>query len=201
MPRPSNTLQRRSQITQAMLTVMAKDGYERASIAAIARSAGLAPGLVHYHFRNKQEILLAVIAQLREQVRARYEARLESAGDDPLEHLFALVDAHVALGPDADQQAVAAWVAIGAEAVSQASVRAAYADAITASQAELAQLFAACLRRAERDTDDADRFAAAVLATIEGAYQLAAGAPEAIPQGFAAPTLRRMIYGLLAEER
>lgn len=204
MPRPSNTEQRRSEIAQAMLSIMARDGYERASIAAIARCAGLAPGLIHYHFRNKQEILLAVIDELRGRVRARYRARLTRASDDPpdpVDRLFALVDAHVALDQDADQDAVAAWVAIGAEAVSQANIRAAYADAIAASKAELVELFAACLRGAGRPIDDADRFAVAVLATIEGAYQLAAAAPDAIPAGFAAPTLRRMIHGLLAEEQ
>ena len=30
----------------------------------IAREASLAPGLVHYHFTNKQEILVALVEQI-----------------------------------------------------------------------------------------------------------------------------------------
>lgn len=58
MARPTNTDARRAEIVEAMLRVMARRGYARASIAAIAEEAGLTAGLVHYHFRNKQAILL-----------------------------------------------------------------------------------------------------------------------------------------------
>jgi len=64
MARPSNTDQRREQITRALQAVMAKKGYDRASISEIAAAAGLAAGLVHYHFDSKLEILLAVLDRL-----------------------------------------------------------------------------------------------------------------------------------------
>ena len=198
MARPSNTRERRTQIAEAMLTVMASDGYERASIAAIARTAGLAPGLIHYHFRSKQDILLAVIEQIEMRVRERYRTRVDQCGDEPRERLFALIDAHVALGPDADERAVAAWVNIGAEAVSQPRIRDAYAAVVEDSLTELSELFAACLRHAGQSVEPADRYAAAVMAAIEGAYQLAAVAPGSIPRGFAAPTLRQFVDGLLS---
>ena len=56
MARPSNTEERRQQIVEGLLRVMAERGYERASIAEIAKAAGLSPGLVHYHFTEKQEL-------------------------------------------------------------------------------------------------------------------------------------------------
>ena len=56
MSRPSNTEARRGQIVDAMVQVLAREGYEGASVQAVARVAGLAPGLVHYHFRRKLEI-------------------------------------------------------------------------------------------------------------------------------------------------
>jgi TetR/AcrR family transcriptional repressor of bet genes len=197
MARPSNTEERRAQIADGLLTVMAADGYERASIASIAAAAKLSPGLVHYHFKNKQDILLLAIERLRERVHERYQARLEKAGDTPLEQLFAFVDAHVALGDDADENAVAAWVAVGAEAVIQMRVREAYARVVQDMHATLKRSIAACLRHNGRSTRDAGRYAAAILAAIEGAYQLAATAPGAVPRGFAAPTFRRMLRGLL----
>ena len=73
MPRPSNTEERQAQITGALMKVMAKRGYDGASVADIAKAARLTPGLVHYHFKSKQEILLAALRDLV----ARHDANLE----------------------------------------------------------------------------------------------------------------------------
>ncbi|HEY3497153.1 MAG TPA: helix-turn-helix domain-containing protein, partial [Polyangiaceae bacterium] len=64
MTRASNSAERRGQIVEGLLAVMAREGYEGASIQAIGRAAGLAPGLVHYHFDTKQEILVELIETL-----------------------------------------------------------------------------------------------------------------------------------------
>jgi len=176
---------------------MSRDGYERASIASIARAAELSPGLVHYHFANKEAILFAVIEQLRQGVRARYEARLDHAVD-PMDRLLAYVDAHVALGKDAEPRAVAAWVTIAAEAVGQPGVRELYAAAVREALAELRELVGNCLKHAGKPRRDTRAMAAAILSAIEGAYQLSAAAPDVLPSGFAAPALRKMIRGLLA---
>ena len=40
---------------QILLAVVATNGYERATIQLIAKQAGLAPGLVHYPFKDKRE--------------------------------------------------------------------------------------------------------------------------------------------------
>jgi TetR/AcrR family transcriptional repressor of bet genes len=199
MARPSNTAERRAQITGALLAVMARTGYERATIASIAREAGLTPGLVHYHFDSKEEILVTAVERLRDTVRARYEARVDRAGDAPIERLFAFVDAHVSRGSDDDPSAVAAWVVVGAQAISQPAVRELYAGVIEESLAELRRLFAACLREVNGNARDARAYAAAVMSAIEGAYQLSAGAPGALPEGFAAPTLEKMVRGLLGQ--
>ena len=44
--------------------MIARHGYEKATIQAIAAQAGLAPGLIHYHFKNKQEILVSLIGTM-----------------------------------------------------------------------------------------------------------------------------------------
>lgn len=73
MARTPNTEARRAEITRALLTVIAQHGYERATIQSIAAQAGLAPGLIHYHFKSKQEILVSLIEMMAGVARARYE--------------------------------------------------------------------------------------------------------------------------------
>lgn len=52
----------RERILEAAFTVLSREGYENASIKQIAEEAGVAQGLVHYHFKSKQQLVLAVLA-------------------------------------------------------------------------------------------------------------------------------------------
>src|SRR6185503_18176636 len=110
MARPSNTAERRSQITGALVKVMAKQGYDGASIADVARVAKLTPGLVHYHFKSKQEILLAVLEELVERHLSKLDARLALETDGARAQLSAFIDFHLGLGADADPEALACWI-------------------------------------------------------------------------------------------
>lgn len=49
-------------ILQAAFTVLSRQGYENTSIKDIAEEAGVAQGLIHYHFKSKQQLVLAVLA-------------------------------------------------------------------------------------------------------------------------------------------
>lgn len=200
MPRPANTEARREEIVAALLRVLAERGWAAATTAEIARAAGLAPGLVHYYFASKQEILLALVERLTATLEARFERRRLRAGDDPRARLFALLDAHVAQGDDADPAAVASWAAIGAEAGHQPEVREVYARAVGGQLDALDALVSATLRQEGREVRGARRIAAGLLAAIEGAYRIAASAPGVLPDGFAAPTIRRIAEGLLASQ-
>ncbi len=192
MARPSNTNARRAEIVEGLLQVMSAKGYERATITEIAAAAGLASGLVHYHFENKQQILVALVERLAATVSKRYGAPRES----PRAQLLALVDAHLALGDDADPRAVAAWVVIGAEAISQREVRDVYSAALERVRAEIERLLGAWRFELGLDPRPAKAGAAAILCAIEGAYQLSAGAPTLLPEGSAAPTVRSLCEAL-----
>ena len=65
MPRTPNTAVRRRQIVDGLCRVMAREGYGHATVQAIAAEAGLAPGLIHYHFADKREILVELVETLR----------------------------------------------------------------------------------------------------------------------------------------
>lgn len=182
----------------ALLSVMAERGYEGASIQAIARRAALAPGLIHYHFANKQEILLEAIRQLTELFDRRYQALARRAAT-PRERLRAFIDARLARGEGASPDAVAAWVTVGAEAVRQPEVKAAYQEVIRAQRALLEALVrdhagGALTAREVRN------LCGVVLAAIEGAFQLSVSARDVMPTGYAAPTLMALVEGRLRGE-
>ena len=64
MSRRPNTDKRRAEIVKALLAAMAEHGYEKATIQLIAQKAGMAPGLLHYHFASKREMLLELVKAL-----------------------------------------------------------------------------------------------------------------------------------------
>jgi TetR/AcrR family transcriptional repressor of bet genes len=200
MARPSNSEERRGQIVDGLLEVMARQGYAQATVAAIGKAAGLTPGLLHYHFETKQDILVALVERLTGALALRVEARLAAAKDTPRAQLHAFLEAYVGLGEDADPRAVAAWVVVGAEAVREPQVRALYTQAVGTTLARLRELLGACLREEGRGTRHVGRMAAGLLSAIEGAYRVSAAAPGVLPEGFAAPTLRRMADGMLDAE-
>ncbi|WP_433556375.1 TetR/AcrR family transcriptional regulator [Pseudonocardia xinjiangensis] len=56
---------RRKQIVAAAIETIAEFGYARASFAQIARRAGLSsPGLISYHFANKDDLIGQVVAEI-----------------------------------------------------------------------------------------------------------------------------------------
>jgi len=204
MARPSNRAERRLELAVAFGRLLAERGYAGATMAELARASGLRQGLVHYHFESKQEILLALLEHLAQGLEARVAART-TTNSTPREALLAYIDAHVALGDDADPTAVAAWVTLGVEAVRQPEVREAYARAVDAELSRLEVLVAAALAdqavggASPRGLGgalhglDARALAAGIYATIQGAYHLASTVPARVPVGFAAAVLRQWL--------
>lgn len=196
MPRPSNTLERRREIALALARVMARSGYDGATVAAVAREAGIAAGGVHYHFKSKAEILLDLVARVVETAQERIAARTARAGT-ARERLLAVLDGLLDLGEDADEEAVALWALIGAEAVRNEDVRAAYGEWIERIHDVLRRSFAEACRAEGRSAAGAARTASALVALVEGFYAVSAGAPQVLPRGGAAPSARRIALSLL----
>src|SRR5688500_4811014 len=106
MARPSNTEERRHQILDALLRVMARKGYDGAAVTDVAAEAGLTPGLVHYHFENKLEILIELLRRLVARHEEALDRALEAADRSPPAQLAAFIDFHLSLGPTADPDAL-----------------------------------------------------------------------------------------------
>jgi TetR/AcrR family transcriptional regulator, transcriptional repressor of bet genes len=197
MPRPSNTDERRAQITGALVKVMARNGYGGASIADIAKTARLTPGLVHYHFESKQEILLAALADLAARHEAHLEARLATAEADPAAQVAAFIDLHLGLGADADPEALACWILLSGEALREEKVRIEFERALQSLTARLAGLIRRGVEQRVFRCESIDAAASAIVALIQGYFVLAATARKLIPKGSAAPAAKQLAGALL----
>jgi TetR/AcrR family transcriptional repressor of bet genes len=83
---------RRAEIVAAAATALGRLGSADTSMKEIAREAGVAPGLLHYYFASKGELLVAVVAELGGQITDTWTSAMEGI-EDPLERLVAGLDA------------------------------------------------------------------------------------------------------------
>jgi len=201
MARPSNTEERQAQITRTLMKMMTKRGYDGASIADIAKAAHLTPGLVHYHFKNKQQILLAALRGLVARHDSKLEARLGKAGSDPAAEVAAFIDFHLGLGADADPEALACWILLSGEALREPKVRVEFEKALEGTVARIAEVIRRGVEQRVFVCDSVDATASALVAAIQGYFVLAATARAIIPKGSAAASTKRMAEGLLRPAR
>ncbi len=82
---------------EAAVSVLGRKGYGETSMKEIAREAGVAPGLLHYHFSSKEDLLLAVVGQLDLELAQAWEEALRGL-EDPLDRLVAGLAAVESLG-------------------------------------------------------------------------------------------------------
>lgn len=73
MGRPSNREARRSEIVAAFARVLADHGYAAATMSAVASEAGIPPGLIHHHFKDKDDLLSTLLETLISGFRDRVE--------------------------------------------------------------------------------------------------------------------------------
>lgn len=182
MGRPSLKAQRRKEFVSAFAQVLARHGYEGATIAAVAIEAGVAPGMVHHYFKDKDELLSVLLDELV--LRFRERVRASEPGED---RLAAYVEGAVGLTQNADVIAAKCWVSVFAEAVRSPA------------------LFARVRRLVELEIDAigfrsggklSEKDSGAVLAFVIGSLVLGSFAPRKTA-GFAAPALHRSIQAFL----
>ncbi len=82
---------RRSQIVHAAASVLGRQGYAATSLKDVAREAKVAPGLLHYYFESKEELLLEVVVVMERQMISEWKSAVASV-EDPLERIVAGLD-------------------------------------------------------------------------------------------------------------
>ncbi len=77
---------RRNQLTRAAYKVVGQKGYYDFTIRDIAREAGLSTGLVHYYFKNKEDLLLNLLKEINKNMLVILNRSISTA-EDPRDKL------------------------------------------------------------------------------------------------------------------
>jgi TetR/AcrR family transcriptional repressor of bet genes len=181
MGRPSERQRRREELTAAFARALAERGAGGATVAAVAALAGVSPGLVHHHFRDKADLYESLLRSLSDSFRRR------SAGG-----VSAWIEGALGLGPGADNVEARAWVGL-------------LAEAIPGRPSGEPSLLVRLRRRVDAEHQHLrhqgldDDVAAALLALTTGALVLGA-VGVALPPGYAARAARRFVDAVASHD-
>lgn len=90
----------RERLIAAGYTVLSEKGYEATTVKEVAHVAGVSPGLFHYYFASKDELLLAVLHEAGERYgRMMQELRAVVPADHFLEAAFSALRERVTKEP------------------------------------------------------------------------------------------------------
>ena len=182
----------RDRLIDAAFRVVARDGLEAASVKTIATEAGVAPGLMHYHFATKDAVIQAALERSVADYRARGEQR--RARTPPAEQLSAFI-ADARNGIEADREFFKVRLALAARAMTHQPTAAMLAEQTAAAVEETALVLAAA--RGEAATDR-DRVLAHLLKAIFDGVMLNAITLPGFPADAVADLLEGAIGGWTA---
>ncbi|QFT84679.1 HTH-type transcriptional repressor KstR2 [Halomonas sp. THAF12] len=90
-----NDSPRRKELTRQAAQLFVQEGFDRTTVRMLAEEMGIKSGSLFHHFRDKQEILAAVIEEGTRNALAIAHAALESCDRDPQARLQAMARAHL----------------------------------------------------------------------------------------------------------
>jgi TetR/AcrR family transcriptional repressor of bet genes len=112
---------RRRQLVEAAIAVIHEQGFAHATVARIARKAGVSSGIVHHYFADKDELLFATMRALLSELRRDAANRLAQASG-PEDRIGAVIDASFGDG-QFEEQVFSAWMALYGNARQSARLR------------------------------------------------------------------------------
>ncbi len=172
-----NTPDRRRELIDATLSIIAERGFAETTVARICDAAGVSRGLVSHYFAGKDALLLEAYRQLSEELAAETAKAMRERNGDPPSRLRALVE--VSFRPPVfEANKIAAWLAFWSAARGSAALNALNRELYRAYRASVTRLMAEAAR-ARGAALDAHRAATALTALIDGLWLELVLDPEA----------------------
>jgi len=109
---------RRQQLIESTIDSIAKRGFAETTLANVAEGVGLSHGIVNFHFKSKEQLLIATLEFLAEEFRSVWARAVARAGPRPADKLGALIEAN--FHPTVcNRKKIAVWYAFWGEAKSR----------------------------------------------------------------------------------
>ncbi|GAA0621245.1 TetR/AcrR family transcriptional regulator [Halomonas beimenensis] len=90
-----NDSPRRKELTRLAAQLFVQEGFDRTTVRMLAQEMGIKSGSLFHHFRDKQEILAAVIEEGTENALGLARAALDQCDRNPEARLHAMARAHL----------------------------------------------------------------------------------------------------------
>ena len=181
--------ERRRELLACAMRLFAEEGYDNVSVRAVARAAGVAPGLAYHYFDSKERMFAEAIGDYARRCAEGINAILDEEGpslDERLDRAVSLASGHASFPH---------------EAYFHAEGHGALHDRLSLAMCEAVRPHLRAALEADAasrgsSAPDADELAAIM---TYGAVGLASG--PGMPDGAAAAAARRYLRALLAEFR
>lgn len=159
----------RRRLIEATIEAIASRGLAKTTIATVAQISGLSPGLVGFHFRSKNQLVMETLAHLIERWRAGWARIAANPRLSAAERLRAIIDREFSAAWF-NQRTVAIWYGFWGGVPTQAAYREMCLDAERSQTHVLADNFRLLIQ--ESDYRDVDAVAAArgLSALLMGMY-------------------------------
>lgn len=166
MSRKKNPKEKKIQILEALNQCLREKPFDKTSIKDIARAAGVNHGLLHYYFKNKEDILTQYIEYVIDHYRSMFDSWLESkqaqniSGRKLLEEFFEFMNFRITLNKNLSKVFIEIWEIAAYNANIRAILQQAYREWINT----LAQM----LNTVAKNEASARQISAATVAFLEG---------------------------------
>ena len=163
MPKVGMKPVRRKQLIAAAISSIHEYGLADATLARIARKAGVSTGIIHHYFHDKNDLIFETMRSLLEDLRVEMVQQLRTA-EGPRERLMAIVDASFA-PKQFSVEVMTAWLSLYGSALNSHELRRIFNIYGARLASNLRHAFAALMPAAE-----ARRAAEGAAALIDGLW-------------------------------
>lgn len=187
-------LARRQQVLDAAAECFRRRGFHGASMAEIAKTAGMSAGHIYNLFENKDDVIAAIVERDRDEIVRRIQETLD--GEDVMEAMLAAVE-DSCHQPDRDAEA-----ALNLEVLAEASRNAKLAQVVVNSETIIRRKAMLLIRtalgpKADRlPADDIEARASVLAALFNGLMVLSVSQPD-LKQAAVSRVMQRMMRVLL----
>lgn len=167
MPKIGMRAVRRSQLVNATVELIQEHGIAGTSVSQISARAGLATGMVHHYFADKNELLEATMWELIRRIARQIFALLAEARS-PMERVLAFVDGNLS-SASLTPGNVSVWLSFWGQVPHNPRFARIHNIVARRTQAALARTLAKCMPR-----EEAVRHAKAIAVFVDGLWLRAA---------------------------